>query len=92
VELGLGSGSASKGSPSVETKRRIGDSVDSFDDVSVDAPTHTFGQSSMGKGASNIEGGIIALNCTNAALVLNSGHPYSGMQEPQRFETSARFL
>jgi hypothetical protein len=51
-----------------------------------------FGQSSMGKGASNIDGGIIALNCTNAALVLNSGHPYSGMQWPQRLETNARFL
>lgn len=92
-------GSASNGRPSVETNRRIGDSVDSFDvdwaeceDGLVENPPHMFGQSSMGKGASNIDGGIIALNCTNAALVLNSGHPYSRMQESQRFETSARFL
>ena len=92
-------GSGSNGRPSVEINRRIGDSVDSSDadwagreDGSVDPPPHMFGQSSMGKGASNIDGGIIALNCTNAALVLNSGHPYSGVQESQRFETSARFL
>jgi len=95
VELG----SASNGRPSVETNRRIGDSVESFDadgaacdDGLVDAPPHMFGQSSMGNGANNIDGGIIALNCTNAAVVLNSGHPYSGMQELQRFETSARLL
>jgi len=95
VELGSGS----NGRPSVEINRRIGDSVDSPDadwagreDGSVDPPPHMFGQSSMGKGASNIDGGIIALNCTNAALVLNSAHPYPGMQESQRFETSARFL
>jgi hypothetical protein len=91
-------GSVFKGSPSVETNRRSGDSVDSLDadwaacDGSDDTPPHMFGQSSMGKGASNIDGGIIALNCTNAALVLNSGHPYSCMQWPQRFETNARFL
>jgi hypothetical protein len=35
---------------------------------------HMLGQSSMGNGASNIEGGIIALNCMTAALDLNSGH------------------
>jgi hypothetical protein len=34
---------------------------------------HIFGQSSIGNGASNIEGGIIALNCNTAAFVLNSG-------------------
>jgi hypothetical protein len=39
-----------------------------------------FGHSSIGKGASNIDGGINALNCTNAAVLLNSEHPYSGMQ------------
>jgi hypothetical protein len=91
-------GSVFKGRPSVETNRRSGDSVDSFDadwadcDVPDDTPPHMFGQSSMGKGASNIDGGIIALNCNNAALLLNSGHPYSGMQWSQRFETNARFL
>jgi hypothetical protein len=91
-------GSVFKGRPSVDTNRRSGDSVDSFDadwadcDVSDDTPLHMFGQSSMGKGASNIDGGIIALNCSNAALVLNSAHPYCGMQWPQRSETNARFL
>ena len=51
-----------------------------------------FGHSSMGSGASNIDGGINALNCTNAALVLNSEHPYSDVQWAQRSETTARFL
>jgi hypothetical protein len=32
------------------------------------------------------------LNCTNAALLLNSAHPYCGIHWPQRFETNARFL
>ena len=75
-------GSASNGRPSVETNRRIGDSVDPHDgdwaeceDGWLDTPPHILGQSSMGRGASNIDGGIIALNCSNAALVLNSGHP-----------------
>ena len=93
------SGSASTGRPSVEINRRTGDSVDALDadsvdgeDLSRDTPPHMFGQSSMGKGASNIDGGISALNCTSAALVLNSGHPYSDMQCPQRLETTARFL
>jgi hypothetical protein len=79
--------------------RRTGDSPDSLDahgagveDGFGGTPTHTFGQSSIGKGASNIDGGINALNCTNAALFLNSRHPYSGMQPLQRFETTARFL
>jgi hypothetical protein len=93
------SGSASNGRPSVEINRRTGDSVDAFDadsvdceDISGDTPLHMFAQSSMGKGASNIDGGISALNCSSAALVLNSGHPYSDMQWPQRLETTARFL
>jgi hypothetical protein len=37
------------------------------------------GQSSMGNGASNMEGGIIALNFITAALDLNSGHAYSDL-------------
>jgi hypothetical protein len=91
-------GSVFKGRPRVDTNRRSGDSADSFDangadcEVPDETPPHMFGQSSMGKGASNIDGGIIALKCTNAALLLNSGHPYSGVQWPQRFETNARFL
>lgn len=40
---------------------------------------HIPGHSSMGNGASNMDGGIIALNCTTAALVLNSGHAYSAL-------------
>jgi hypothetical protein len=89
------------GSPSisVETNRRIGDSVDSFEAGWVhreNKPGETFahmlGQSSMGKGASNIEGGIIALNCMTAALDLNSGHAYSASHRPQRLTTTARFL
>jgi hypothetical protein len=39
-----------------------------------------FGHNSIGKGASNIDGGISALNCNNAALLLNSEHPNSGVQ------------
>jgi hypothetical protein len=93
-------GSASNGRPSVEINRRTGDSADSLDahgagfedDESGGTPPHTFGQSSIGNGASSIDGGINALNCTNAALLLNSGQPYSGMQPLQRFETRARFL
>jgi hypothetical protein len=69
-------GSISNGRPSVERNRLSGDSVISFDadwvecwDISVGAPPHIFGQSSMGNGASSIDGGIIALNCTNAVLL-----------------------
>lgn len=75
-------GSGSNGRPSVETNRRSGDSVDSLDvdsahcdDGWLDTPPHILGQSSMGRGASNIDGGIIALNFSNAALVVNSAHP-----------------
>ena len=92
-------GSISDRKPSVETNRRTGDSVDPLDAdwadcevISDDTPPHMFGQSSMGSGANNIDGGISALNCTNAALVLNSAHPYSDMQWAQRFEITARFL
>lgn len=88
IDLYVELGSGSNGRPSVRTNRRIGD----CEDGSADTAPHIFGQSSMGKGASNIDGGIIALNCSNAALLLNSAHPYSGMQWPQRFETNARFL
>jgi hypothetical protein len=84
VELGSTSGRR----PSVETNRRTGDSADCFDETSA----HMFGHSSIGSGANNIDGGISALNCTSAALVLNSGHPYSDLQWPQRSETTARFL
>jgi hypothetical protein len=80
-------GSASNRRPSVETNRRTGDSADSLDadcagceELSGGPPPHMFGHNSIGKGASNIDGGISALNCTNAALLLNSEHPYSGMQ------------
>jgi len=71
VELG----SISNGRPSVETNRLSGDSVIAFDAdwvecwVAVGAPPHIFGQSSMGNGASSIDGGIIALNCSNAVLL-----------------------
>jgi hypothetical protein len=90
------------GSPSisVETNRRTGDSVASFEaDWWVDRedkPGATFphirGQSSMGNGASNIEGGISALNFITAALVLNSGQAYSDLHRSQRFTTIVRFL
>jgi hypothetical protein len=92
-------GSRSIGRPSVEPNRRNGDSLDSFEAESMgceDMPgaksAHMFGQSSMGKGASNIEGGIIALNCITAAFVLNSGHAYSDLHSSQRIETTARSL
>ena len=89
------------GSPSisVETNRPTGDSVDSFEGERVDRENipgamfaHMLGQSSMGNGASNIEGGIIALNCMTAALDLNSGQAYSDLHRSQRFTTIARFL
>jgi hypothetical protein len=53
---------------------------------------HMLGQSSMGNGASNIEGGIIALNCITAALDLNSAQANSPLHRSQRFTTIARFL
>src|SRR4029077_20041135 len=71
------------GSPSisVETNRRIGDSVDSFEEGWVhreNKPGETFahmlGQGTMGNGASTIEGGISPLNFITAALDLNSAH------------------
>ena len=85
---------------SAETNRRTGDSVDSFEaDWWVDREDkagatfpHIRGQSSMGNGASNIEGGISALNFITAALDLNSGHAYSPLHRSQRFTTIARFL
>jgi hypothetical protein len=89
------------GSPSisVETNRRTGDSVDPFEPEWVDFEDkpgatfeHMLGQSSMGNGASNIEGGISALNFITAALDLNSGHAYSPLHRSQRFTTIARFL
>jgi hypothetical protein len=89
------------GSPSisVETNRRIGDSADSFEAGWVhreNKPGETFahmlGQSSMGNGASNIDGGISALNFITAALDLNSGHAYSVLHRSQRFATIVRFL
>jgi hypothetical protein len=89
------------GSPSisVETNRRTGDSVDPFEAEWVDFEDkpgatfeHMLGQSSMGNGASNIEGGISALNFITAALDLNSGHAYSPLHSSQRFTTIARFL
>ena len=88
------------GSPSisVETNRRIGDSVDSFEAGWVhweDRPgefAHMLGQSSMGNGASNIEGWINALNFITAALDLNSGHACSVLHRSQRIATTARFL
>ena len=92
-------GSTSGRRPSVETNRRTGDSAECFDvdgadceDLSNETSAHMFGQSSIGSGANNIDGGISALNCTSAALVLNSGHPYSDLQWAQRSETTARFL
>jgi hypothetical protein len=89
------------GSPSmsVETNRPTGESVDSFraervarENMPGATFAHMLGQSSMGNGASNIEGGIIALNCITAALDLNSGHAYSALQKSQRFAATARFL
>jgi hypothetical protein len=84
---------------SVETNRRTGDWVDSFEGERVDRenmPGATFahmrGQSSMGNGASNIEGGISALNFITAALVLNSGQAYSDLHRSQRFTSIVRFL
>jgi hypothetical protein len=84
---------------SAETNRRTGDSVDSYEAGRVDregkpgtGSAHMPGHSSMGNGASNIEGGIIALNCMTASLDLNSGHAYSALHKSQRFVTIARFL
>jgi len=53
---------------------------------------HMLGHSSMGNGASSMEGGIIALNCITAAMVLNSGHAYSALHALQRVTTTARCL
>jgi len=83
----------------MEPSRRTGDAVDSLEADSVDrthtsrdtAP-HILGQSSIGKGASIIDGGIIALNFIAAALLLNSGHPYSALHRSQRVNTTARSL
>jgi hypothetical protein len=65
----------------VEINRRAGDGVDSLEAESVDDENlwramyaHILGHSSIGRGASNIDGGISALNSTTAALDLNSGH------------------
>jgi hypothetical protein len=84
--------------PSVETRRRTGDSGDPLaahgadcEDLSAALLGHMLGQSSMGNGASNIEGGIIALNCTTAAFVLNSGHAYWALQCLHRTKSTARF-
>ncbi|MDP9008437.1 MAG: hypothetical protein M3N91_06985 [Pseudomonadota bacterium] len=49
------------------------------------------GQISMGKGAESIDGGIIALNRTSSAGILNSGHRYFGLHRVQRTETTARW-
>jgi hypothetical protein len=87
------------GSPSAETSRRTGDSSDSLaahgegcEGMSGATSGHILGQSSMGNGESNIEAGIIALNCTSVAFVLNSGHAYSALHSAQRFKTTARSL
>ena len=86
------------GSPSisVETNRRIGDSVEAGwvhrENKSGATFAHMLGQSSMGSGASNIEGGINALNFITAALVLNSGQAYSDLHRSQRFTIIVRFL
>jgi hypothetical protein len=48
------------------------------------------GQISMGNGADNIDGGIIALNWSSAACVLNSGHWYFDVHRLQRTATTAR--
>src|SRR5258708_2589951 len=83
-------------SMSVETNRPTGDSFRAERVARENMPgatsAHMLGQSSIGNGASNIEGGIIALNCMTAALDLNSGHAYSALQKSQRFATTARFL
>jgi hypothetical protein len=83
---------------SVHTNRRNGDAVDSFEAQGMggeDEPGATsaamLGHSSMGNGASNIDGGIIALNFITAALDLNSGHSYCALHRAQRFTTRARF-
>ena len=83
----------------MEPNRRTGDSADSLEagsvdrkDTSRDTAAHILGQSSMGKGASIIDGGIIALNFSTAALDLNSGHPYSALHRSQRINTTARSL
>lgn len=85
--------------PSIATSRCTGDSADSLagrredpEDMPGAITVHIFGQSSMGNGASNIDGGIIALNCTTAAFVLNSGHAYSVLHCSHRSETTARPL
>ena len=91
--------SRSVGRPSIEPNRRTGDSVDSLEadsvdrkDTSRDTAAHILGHSSMGKGASIIDGGIIALNFITAALLLNSGQPYSALHRSQRVNTTARPL
>ena len=89
------------GSPSisVETNRRTGDSVGALEgewveceDLPGAAVAHMLGQSSMGSGANNIEGGINALNFITAALVLNSGQAYSDLHRSQRLTIIVRFL
>jgi hypothetical protein len=91
--------SRSTGNPSVETSLRTGESADSLEahaeggeDMRGAVLGHIFGQSSIGNGASNIEGGIIALNCSTAAFVLNSGQAYSALHWRHRFTITARPL
>jgi len=62
------------------------------EDIEAGAGAMSARQSSMGNGASNIEGGIIALNCTTAAFVLNSGHAYFVLHCLHRSETTARTM
>lgn len=52
---------------------------------------HIDGQSSMGKGPNNLEGGISALKRNTAAFVLNSGQAYSALQSAHRCEITARW-
>ena len=91
----VGSASRSVGRPSVETSRRTGDSVESLarrEDFEAGSGAMSACQISMGNGASNMEGGIIALNCTTAAFVLNSGQAYFVLQCLHRSETTARTM
>ena len=86
-------------SPRADTSLRRGHSVDSLVAQMTDSghflvarSAPILGQSSMGNGDNNIEGGIIALNSTTAALVLNLGHAYSTLQYLQGSNTTARYL
>ncbi len=78
--------------PRAATRRRTGHSLERAFCAGISdwSCVHMPGQISMGNGADNIDGGIIALNLSKAACVLNSGHSYFDVHRLQRTAATAR--